>query len=684
MNSLRAIFSHKHAGERLPAGRGRSAGERRQGERRGNVYPLAGRDTRVRAAVRAAGFGIYEVDCASGQQQWSPELKAMAGLPEDAAPLPAGTAAALLHPDDRDGFEAALQASFDPGRGGDFQHEFRLLRPDGGTRWIKASGCTFFAGDGDGRRPLVATGIFMDMTGRRAAEQVVSDSRAALAGLIDAVIDAIISIDAEQRIVLFNPAACRMFQCTSGEAIGSPLERFIPERARQAHREHVRRFAEAGVTARTMGEPGVFSGLRADGQEFPIEASIAKVRVDGHTRLTVIVRDISKRKEAEDALRRSQQDLELAVHGADMGIWCWNMRNGEMMWSERCRELFGLSAEEPISYERFLAALHPDDRERTEVAVREASGQRREFNIEYRTLWTDGSIHCINAVGRCFYDDDSGKPLRMSGLVLDITERKRVEQALRRLNEELEERIQERTSELVLANEALVRSNLELQQFAYIAAHDLQTPLRSVISFTQLLARECRGRISTQADLWLEQVQRSGQRMSELIQDLLAYSRVDSSGAAFRPTDIRVLFDDVVAELATTIRESGATVTCGELPVVTGDRTQLAQVLQNLIGNALKYHGGRPPEIHVSAERQAGGWLFSVRDRGIGIAPRHRERIFDVFQRLHSQQEYPGTGIGLAICRRVVHRHGGRIWVEAADGEGSVFRFTLPDQESRS
>lgn len=683
MSALKSMLSHLVPGERekreASADDRRMQPERRKADRRSNVYPLHDREVRLRVAARAAGFGVYDFDCQTGNWYCSPELKAMAGLPPGEAPAPIEQIEERVHPEDRGRFMEKLAAALDPRLGDRLDEEFRLQLPDGTVRWVKVTGHTFFLGEAEERHPLIATGIVADLTARRAAEQQAAQSRAELAGLIDAVIDAIISIDADQRIVLFNPAASRIFRCSAEEAIGSPLERFIPVRSREAHRQHVRRFAEGGVTGRTMGEPGVFSGLRADGEPFPIEASIARVPMDGQWRMTVILRDISKRKAAEEALRRSRQELELAVHGAAMGIWTWDMRTGAMTVSERCRELFGIPAGEPVSYERLLEALHPDERERTMAAKLRAAENRDEYNIEHRVVWPDGSVHWLASVGRGIYDENSGEIQCMSGVCHDITARKRGEETLQRTNDELERRIAERTAELTRSNEALVRSNLELQQFAYIAAHDLQTPLRSVMGFSQLFCDQYRGRLDSPADVWLEQLQRSAQRMSLLIQDLLAYSRVDSQGSAFGTTDMSRLFDEVVSALEASIEESGAVVTGSDLPVVRGDRTQLAQVLQHLITNAIKYRSDKRPEVRVWAERERGGWLFSVRDNGIGIAEKHREHIFEIFHRLHTQQEYPGTGIGLAICRRVIHRHGGRIWVESEPGKGSIFRFTLPD-----
>jgi signal transduction histidine kinase len=251
---------------------------------------------------------------------------------------------------------------------------------------------------------------------------------------------------------------------------------------------------------------------------------------------------------------------------------------------------------------------------------------------------------------------------------------------LQQYSQALVHKLEEKNAELAQANQALKQSNEELQQFAYIASHDLQTPLRNISGFVQLLQSNYAEALDEQANDWIRRTVRSAQQMHTLIRDLLSYSRVDSQTQPFRSTSFREVFNDAVAQLETSIRDAGGQITCDELPTVIGDHLQLVQLLQNLIGNGLKYHGQEPLHIHVSAKRGGNEWAFSVQDNGIGIAPKHHERIFEIFRRLHNQQEYPGTGIGLAICRRVVHRHGGRIWVESEAGQGSVFRFTIPER----
>ncbi len=225
----------------------------------------------------------------------------------------------------------------------------------------------------------------------------------------------------------------------------------------------------------------------------------------------------------------------------------------------------------------------------------------------------------------------------------------------------------------------LVRSNRELEQFAYVASHDLQEPLRTVASSAQLLARRYRGQLDANADKFIGFAVNGAARMQALINDLLAYSRVGSRVKQFPPTDFAAAFDLALANLRTAIEEGGAVVTRGPLPTLLADKLQVGQLLQNLIGNALKYRGPEPPRVHVAAERAGDDdeWTFSVRDNGIGIDPQYAERIFVIFQRLHTREEFSGTGIGLAICQKIVERHGGRIWVESQLGSGATFFFTI-------
>jgi light-regulated signal transduction histidine kinase (bacteriophytochrome) len=240
--------------------------------------------------------------------------------------------------------------------------------------------------------------------------------------------------------------------------------------------------------------------------------------------------------------------------------------------------------------------------------------------------------------------------------------------------------IERKRAQARLAQKAdeLARSNAELEQFAYIASHDLQEPLRMVASYTQLLARRYRGKLDADADQFIAFAVDGATRMRTLIRDLLTYSRVTSKASSFRFVSAGAAARTACENLRKSIEDSAAVVDIGSLPQVLADSTQLTQLFQNLIGNAIKYRDDRRPEIRVDARPNGRGWTFSVRDNGIGMEPRYFERIFQMFQRLHTRERYSGTGIGLAICRKIVERHGGEIWVESALGKGSTFLFTIP------
>jgi len=256
----------------------------------------------------------------------------------------------------------------------------------------------------------------------------------------------------------------------------------------------------------------------------------------------------------------------------------------------------------------------------------------------------------------------------------------RLPEVIRRALREKDERSLRQHAEEDLARKVdeLARSNADLEQFAYVASHDLQEPLRMVTAYTQLLSERYRGKLDENADKYIGYASEGAQRMQILIQDLLAFSRVGRNGFTYGSVDGNAVIADVLQTLAPAIQESGARVTHDALPVVWADRTQLAQLFQNLIGNAIKFRGKEPPVVSVQAEKTAQRWQFTVSDNGIGIAPEFAENIFVVFQRLHARTEYPGNGIGLAICKKIVERNGGKIWVESQPGSGSSFKFTLP------
>ena len=270
------------------------------------------------------------------------------------------------------------------------------------------------------------------------------------------------------------------------------------------------------------------------------------------------------------------------------------------------------------------------------------------------------------------YHNEAGDVQGVFAAARDVTERKRAEAELAHYRTHLEELVALRTEELA-------RSNHDLEQFAYVASHDLQEPLRMVAGYLQLLEDRYKGQLDEKADKYIDYAVDGAARMSGLIHDLLAYSRVNSRGDELRSVNPQKAFDSALSNLGVRIRETAAEVTHDPLPTVRADLLQLTQVFQNLIGNALKFRSAdRAPRIHISVSEEQGHWLFSVRDNGIGFEQQYEDKIFLIFQRLHGRGQYPGTGIGLAICKRIIERHGGKIWATGTPGEGATFFFTLP------
>jgi len=375
------------------------------------------------------------------------------------------------------------------------------------------------------------------------------------------------------------------------------------------------------------------------------------------TSIDNLSKEITERKKAEEALRESEAKYKTLFANAAEAILVADLKAKQFRYVNpaSCR-MFGYTEEEFLRIG--VRDIHPKESLDHVLAEFEAQAQGE------KTLAPD--LPCLRKDGTLFYVDVSAASMVLDGhdfnvgFFTDITERKRAEEKLKLTLAELE------------------RSNQELEQFAYFASHDLQEPLRAVSSCTQLLAQRYQGKLGTDADEFIGYAVDGANRMQRLINDLLTYSRVGTHSKEYEPTDCTAVLDRTLTNLKAAIEQSSAVVTHDPLPTVMADKLYLAQLFQNLIGNAIKFHGEEPPRVHVSTEQKGNAWVFSVRDNGIGIAPRHAERIFVLFQRLHTREEYPGTGIGLAICKKIVERHGGRIWVESQPGIGTTFYFTIP------
>ncbi|MGL5193007.1 MAG: PAS domain S-box protein [Chroococcales cyanobacterium] len=369
-------------------------------------------------------------------------------------------------------------------------------------------------------------------------------------------------------------------------------------------------------------------------------------------------REIADRIRAEVQLKKSETRYRLLAENATDMISTHTPEGIYQYVSPCCFTLLGYHSSDLIGHSAY-EWIHPDDIPGVELSYRTVLEALVPFQVVYRVRHQDGHYMWFETNAQAICDPQTGDVVKIQAASRDISDRHRIEK------------------ELAQHTADLARSNAELEQFAYIASHDLQEPLRMVASYTQLLALRYPGKLDAQADKYIAYILDGATRMQQLINDLLQYSRVGTHGKSFDLVDCNEIMTRAIANLKMAIRKSNARVNWQNLPQVFGDKTQLLQLFQNLIANAIKYRSPQTPEVQIEAHYREGEWLFSVKDNGIGIDPKHGDRIFQIFQRLHTRDEYPGTGIGLAICKRIVERHRGHIWVESEPDRGAIFYFTL-------
>jgi PAS domain S-box-containing protein len=487
--------------------------------------------------------------------------------------------------------------------------------------------------------------FFRDITARKQAEEV----SLRLAAIVESSDDAVISKSLAGIVTSWNAAAERIFGYRAEEMIGQSILQLLPE-GRQDEEDMILERLRQGERI------DHFETVRRakDGRLLEVSVTISPLRDARGTIIgaSKVARDITARKKAEEALHKERELLQAIVDTVPAMLTVYEPDTKVMRLNREFERVLGWSTPEAAGAS-LMEQCYPDPAYREQIRL---------FMESCREGWMD--IRMRTRAGRDV--ETSWANVRLSnktqiGIGIDITARKEAEEAQVRLTTELQ------------------RINDELQQFAYIVSHDLNEPLRTIRNFITLLAREYQGKLDANADEYIAFVTDGTQRMQDLLRDLLAYTRVSGQAQEFTAVGGEELLARVLAGLQVAIIDAEAEITHDPLPTVRGDAIRLGQVLQNLIGNALKFRSKAPLRIHVSAQREGTHWRFAVQDNGIGIDPRQADRIFQVFRRLHTRREYPGTGMGLAICKKIVEQHGGRIWVDSHPGEGSIFYFTISD-----
>jgi PAS domain S-box-containing protein len=483
--------------------------------------------------------------------------------------------------------------------------------------------------------------------------------------LLEAAPDAMVVVNEAGEIVLVNVQAEKQFGYRRDELVGQKVKNVIPDGfAERLMADGARSAAEA--LAQRIGTGIELIARRKDGSEFPIEIMLSPLASPEGILVTAAIRDISVRKEAEMHLAQMEGRYRGLLEAAPDAMVVVNAAGEIVLLNVQAEKQFGYSRNELVGQqvkniipEGFAERLIADG---TRSAA-EALAQQIGTGIELIARRKDGSEFPIEIM---LSPLESAEGILVTAAIRDISVRKEAEQHLVKTVGELK------------------RSNDELQQLAYVSSHDLQEPLRMVASYTQLLAKRYKGRLDSEADEFITFAVDGCKRMQGLIQDLLAYSRAGTNGKELCEVSGEDALRGALTNLRITLEQSGAVVTHDSLPALMTDETQLTQVFQNLVGNAIKYRGAEVPRVHVSATKNGDSeWIFSVRDNGLGIAPQYFERIFILFQRLHGRNEFEGTGIGLAICKKVLERLGGRIWVESQPEKGSTFHFALPERSEK-
>ncbi|MCU7492460.1 MAG: PAS domain S-box protein [Ignavibacteria bacterium] len=528
----------------------------------------------------------------------------------------------------------------------------RCRRKDGTLFYCEVTSRVFKAHDGSMR----ASTSVRDVTDRIESEKRLQAANRQLQEIIDGSPTVIFVKDLHGRLIIVNKKLEELFGMT-GEALrGKKDSEIFPK-------EWIEYFGETDETPESgrimeISEDSDFpGGMRRYFflNKFPLFDENARPYA-----LCGIASDISKTMETERQFHESRKGLIEAQKLAHMGSFTFDASTGMLDWMD---EVFNIFERDPEKgHPNFLDVLnyvHPDDREYVNACLDEAQKYKKTLYMEYRIITDKGNIKYLRYIGNPIFDSD-GNLVRRFGTVLDITESKTAELKLKTTLRNLE------------------RSNRELEQFAYIASHDLQEPLRMVSNFARLLAQRYQDHLDEKANEFITFMIDGTKRMQNLISDLLQYARLTTKAQPFVATDMNQIMDYVAADLRMAIDEKNAYLNYDRLPEINADPIQMRQLMQNLVANAIKFKGDRDPEICVEACSNENEWVFCVRDNGIGIAPEYHDRIFIIFQRLHEREKYAGTGIGLALCKKIVERHGGRIWLESEEGHGASFYFTIP------
>lgn len=604
-------------------------------------------EQRLQLVIDGARDGIWDwPDMSKDEEYWSPQWKKLLGYENDEIEAKASTFFSMLHPDDVELAQDAVTAHVE--KGIPFDVEYRLKTKSGEFKWFGAKALVSDNADGSKRM----TGSITDINDRKLSDIALKEAQNFQKLMFNNNPDLIFVKDKEFKIVSANDAFLSVYpEEQRDKVIGYTTIENYDEEESEAFLYHDKIAFNNGYSET---EEAI---LFPDGQKRVLFTK--KVRFknsDGEEFILGVSRDITGLKSIEEKLKESEERLSVAIKGSASGLWDWDIITDTVIFTPRFREILSYDGDDllnfPNVYASFEDRLHPDDLERIRSAIEAHLLRKEPYDVEYRLRDKHGEYVWIHAKGQAIWND--GKPTRMAGSIDDITEKRK-------------------------ALDSLIATNQELERFAYMASHDLQEPLRMVVNFTGLLERDYADQLDDRAKKYIDFAADSSRRMQQLINSLLEYARTGDQAQTKEEIDLENVMLNVLSNLTSSIEQSGANIHYSELSTIVANGAQITSLFQNLIGNSIKYRkSSEVPTIEIRSECRADDWLFTIKDNGIGMNQAYANKIFQPFHRLHRNSEYPGTGMGLAICRKIVEGAGGEIWVETELEKGTTFYFTLP------
>lgn len=607
-------------------------------------------------AMRLARMGNWEYDTVTDKIYWSQITKEIHEVADNYEPDISGAIQYYKSGFDRGTIISAMKKSRELGEPWDA--EVRIITAKGNEKWVRTIGEAEFAGG----QCVRLYGSFQDIDARKRAEIGIQKTLLEKNEILESIDDAFFAVDRNWKITYWNRMAEKV--------LGKPKDRVLGKNLWAEYYDAINTpFFTNYHRALEENKPQHFEAFYEQ-----LTAWFTVSAFPSERGLSVYFKDITERKKAEQEIWLSNERYRMVTAATNDAIWDWDIKNQKVFWGEGFERIFGIGLSAiPDNISGRKMFIHPEDWDDLDLVLDKTISDKKvkHWEYEYRIQRSNGSFASVfdRAI---IIRDEQGEAVRMVGAVQDLSERKKYEESLKLLNENLEQYARE-----------LSISNKELEQFAYVASHDLQEPLRMITSFLTQIEKKYSPIIDERGKTYIRFAVDGAKRMRQIILELLDFSRVGRTEEKLEEFALTEVVEEIMALYRKSIEEKSAVIRYDKLPYITGYKTPVRQVLQNLISNSLKYSkNGVIPEIRISAEDKHSFWLLSVSDNGLGIDPEYHEKIFIIFQRLHNKDEYSGTGMGLAISKKIVENLGGKIWVDSKEGEGSTFYFTILKQNS--